>query len=117
LTIEDRWISEEEKAERLATALASAYVPYDEDSYGYPTIEAAHAARCTVTVADSGGVPEFVKDGVTGLNVTPDPTALAAAFDRLHGDRALARLLGEAARAQIGRLGIEWDTVVAKLLA
>ena len=32
------WITEEAKAQRLATALASAYLPIDEDSYGYPTI-------------------------------------------------------------------------------
>ncbi len=117
LIIEERWITEEEKAARLSGALASTYVPYDEDSYGYPTLEAAHAARCTVTVTDSGGVPEFVTDNVTGLNVAPDPVALAAAFDRLYDDRALARRLGEAAQAQIGMLGIEWDTVIAHLLA
>ena len=50
IAIEDAWITEEEKAARLEGALASAYVPYDEDFYGYPTIEAAHARRCTVTV-------------------------------------------------------------------
>ena len=61
--IESRWISEDEKVERLQTALACAYVPFDEDSYGYPTLEAAQAERCTVTVSDSGGVPEFVING------------------------------------------------------
>ncbi len=117
LTIENRWITEEEKVHRLETALASAYVPFDEDSYGYPTIEAAHAGRCTVTVADSGGVPEFVIDGTNGLIAAPDPRALAAAFDRLHADRALARRMGHAARDRVASLGIDWDTVVAKLLA
>ncbi|MBD0273017.1 MAG: glycosyltransferase family 4 protein, partial [Acetobacteraceae bacterium] len=94
IAIEDRWITEEEKAARLQGALASAYVPYDEDSYGYPTIEAAHARRCTVTVSDAGGVAEFVQDGETGLVAAPEPASLAAAFDRLHADRALARRLG-----------------------
>jgi glycosyltransferase involved in cell wall biosynthesis len=117
VVLESRWISEAEKADRLAHALASAYVPYDEDSYGYPTIEAAHARRCTVTVRDSGGVPEFVIDDVTGLVTAPDPAALGAAFDRLYADRQLARRLGEAAGEQIATLGIDWDTIVAKLLA
>lgn len=117
VTIDDRWITEAEKSARLATALASVYVPLDEDSYGYPTIEAAHAARCTVTVSDSGGVPEFVADGQTGLVAAPEPQALADAFDRLHADRALARSLGEAARVQIDTLGIGWDRVIARLLA
>ena len=98
-------------------ALASAYVPYDEDSYGYPTIEAAHARRCTVTVSDAGGVAEFVRDGETGLVAAPEPVALAAAFDRLHADRALARRLGANAAERVAELGIDWDTVIEKLLA
>ena len=113
---ENRWISEAEKADRLSRALASAYVPYDEDSYGYPTIEAAHAGRCTVTVTDSGGVAEFVMDDVTGIVTAPESAALGAAFDRLYTDRRLARRLGEAAAEQVATLGIDWDTVVAKLL-
>ncbi len=117
LCIENRWITEAEKVDRLETALASAYVPFDEDSYGYPTIEAAHAGRCTVTVADSGGVPEFVIDGDNGLIAAPDPRALAQAFDRLYADRALARRMGDAARHRVASLGIDWDSVVAKLLA
>ena len=117
LSIEERWITEEEKADRLENALASLYLPFDEDSYGYPTIEAAHARRCTVTVLDSGGVSEFVQDGVTGLTTAPDPAALADAFDRLHADRALAARLGGASEAHVAELGIDWDVVVEKLLA
>jgi glycosyltransferase involved in cell wall biosynthesis len=115
--LEDRWISEPEKADRLAGALAAAYVPLDEDSYGYPTIEAAHAARATITLADSGGTHEFVEDGVNGRIVAAHPRALAAAFDALHADRASARRLGEAARERVASLGISWDRVLAELLA
>lgn len=113
---EIRWITEEEKADRLENALASAYLPFDEDSYGYPTIEAAHARRCTVTVSDSGGVPEFVTDGVTGFVTEPHPAAVAHALDRLYADRALARRMGEGAGARVAQLGIDWDTVVGRLL-
>jgi glycosyltransferase involved in cell wall biosynthesis len=117
IAIEDRWITEEEKAARLERALAAAYVPFDEDSYGYPTVEAAHARRCTVTVSDSGGVPEFVLDGETGFVAAPEPAAVAAAFDRLHADRGLARRLGANAAERVAELGIDWDTVIEKLLA
>ena len=117
VSIENRWITEAEKENVLETALASAYVPFDEDSYGYPTLEAAHARRCTVTVTDSGGVPEFVTDGVNGLITPPDPAALGAAFDRLYADRAGAQRMGEAAADRVAGLGINWDTVIAKLLA
>ncbi|WP_338665651.1 glycosyltransferase family 4 protein [Pararoseomonas sp. SCSIO 73927] len=117
VTVEERWISEQEKADRLENALASAYLPFDEDSYGYPTIEAAHAARCTVTVSDSGGVAEFVQDGVTGLMTGPDAAELGAAFDRLYADRALTARMGAAARERVAELGIDWDTTIERLLA
>lgn len=117
VAIEDRWITEAEKADRLEHALASAYMPFDEDSYGYPTIEAAHARRCTVTVSDSGGVHEFVTNGATGLVTDPSPIAVAEAFDMLFADRALARHLGGAAEVHVAELGIDWDMVVARLLA
>ena len=115
--MEGSWRRERGRAARLERALASAYVPFDEDSYGYPTIEAAHARRCTVTVSDSGGVAEFVEDGVTGLVAEPEPEAVAAAFDRLHADRALARRLGGNAAGRVAELGIDWGTVIEKLLA
>lgn len=115
--IENRWISEEEKARVLSTAVAAAYVAHDEDSYGYSTIEAAHAAKCTVTVADAGGVLEFVIDGVNGYIVEPTAPDLARAFDSLYARRELARTLGEAAKHRLGELGINWDTVLAKLLS
>jgi glycosyltransferase involved in cell wall biosynthesis len=117
VTIEGRWITEEEKAQRLEGALAAAYVPYDEDSYGYFTIEAAHARRCTVTLIDAGGVLEFITHGENGYVEQPDPAALAAAFDRLYRDRRLARALGEAAHERLAALGINWDNTVSKLLA
>lgn len=117
LALEVRWITEEEKADRLENALASAYLPFDEDSYGYPTIEAAHAKRCTLTVTDSGGVPEFVTDGITGFVVAPTPEAVGQAFDRLYEDRDLARRMGQAASDRVAELGIDWKTVIARLLA
>jgi glycosyltransferase involved in cell wall biosynthesis len=70
-----------------------------------------------VTASDSGGVAEFVQDGETGLVAAPEPEAVAAAFDRLHADRALARRLGANAAGRVAELGIDWDTVVEKLLA
>lgn len=117
VVIENVWITEEQKVDVLETALASTYVPFDEDSYGYPTIEAAHARRCTVSVDDSGGVSEFVTNGVNGLITPPDARALAEAFDQLYADRALARRLGNAAHERVRTLGIDWDTVIGKLLS
>ena len=117
VAIEHRWISEEEKAERLSQSLGAAYVPFDEDSYGYPTLEAAHAERPTLTLRDGGGVAEFIEHGVTGLVADPTPISLAQAMDRLFEDRNATIGMGEAACRRVGELGIDWDTVVDRLMS
>uniref|UniRef100_UPI0025DE4FD3 glycosyltransferase family 4 protein n=1 Tax=uncultured Phenylobacterium sp. TaxID=349273 RepID=UPI0025DE4FD3 len=95
ISFEDRWISEAEKADLLASALGAAYLPHDEDSYGYPSLEAAHALKAVVTTTDAGGVLELVEDRRNGLVVAPEPRALAEAFDRLWRDRDAAARLGQ----------------------
>ncbi len=115
--LEDRWISETEKADRLAGALATVYAPKDEDSYGYPSLEAAHAQKAVLTTTDSGGVLELVQDGRNGFVCTPEPKAIAERLDRLFLDRALAQKMGEANARRIAELSIDWDHVVEVLTA
>jgi len=117
VTIDNRWISEGEKRHLLSGALGVVYIPVDEDSYGYPTLEAASAHRPVVTLRDAGGVSEFVEDGKSGLVGDPNPEALGAAFDRLWLDRKLAAKLGKGARRRMDELSIRWDHVVARLTA
>jgi glycosyltransferase involved in cell wall biosynthesis len=116
VTFDHRWISEQEKLDLLASCLAAAYAPYNED-YGYPTLEAAWAEKCTVTARDSGGVAEIVQDGRSGHVVEPSAEAVAGAFDRLYQDRALSARLGKGARERIADLGINWPTVLDRLLS
>ena len=112
-----RWISEDEKASILGSCLAVAYLPVDEDSYGYPTLEAAHSSKPVLTVADSGGVLAFVESGVTGFVAEPTAEALAEYMDRLYLSRALTKKMGAAARDRIESLGISWPRVIDRLLA
>jgi glycosyltransferase involved in cell wall biosynthesis len=100
-------------ADLYAGARAVLYAPFDED-YGYVTLEAFLAARPVITATDSGGTLEFVRDGVNGLVCAPDAPALAAAIDRLAGDRALAERLGRA--GQSAARTITWDGVIEQLL-
>ncbi len=61
-----------------------------------------------------GGIPDIVEDGVSGLLVAPgDPDALAAALQRLLGDRALARRLGEAGRDRL-RERFSWEAITRR---
>ncbi len=60
------------------------------------------AAGLPVVASDVGGVAELVADGETGLLVPPgDPTALAAALQRLVADAPLRRRLGAAGRRRV----------------
>ena len=114
--IEHRWITEEEKAERIAPALAVAYAPFDEDSYGYPSLEGSHAQKAILTTTDSGGVTELVIDAVNGYVCAPQPQALGDAMDRLFLDRSRTAAMGRAAYQRVLDLGITWDNVVQKVL-
>ena len=115
VAFEDRWIGEDEKAELTSGALAMAYLPHDEDSYGYPSLEAAHAEKPVLTTTDSGGVLELVEDGRNGLVVEPHPRALAAALDRLWSDKAATARMGRENRARLHELRIDWGRVVEAL--
>ncbi len=110
------WMDEAEKALLLARCLAVAVPPQEEDSYGYPSLEASHSAKAIITLLDSGGVLEFVRDGVEGLVAEPTARSLAAAFDRLYEDRAYAAKLGEASYRRRAELKIGWDHVVQRLV-
>jgi glycosyltransferase involved in cell wall biosynthesis len=117
VTIIGRWISDAEKHDLFADALACAYVPYDEDSYGYVTLEACQCRKPTVTCEDAGGVLSLVIDGETGYVTAPDPKAIAQAFDELRSDVRRSRDLGENAFGKMTELDISWDRVVRSLLA
>ena len=116
VTFVNRFITEQEKADWFSRALGSAYLPYDEDSYGYVTLESYLGAKPVITCTDSGGTDLLVKDGVTGRVVTPEPKALADAMDRWFLDRASARRMGEAGRDLVRSLRIDWNHVMTSLL-
>jgi len=68
------------------------------EGFGIVLLEAMHFGTPIVATA-VGGVPEFVRDGETGLLVPPgSPGPLAGAILKLLGDSALSRRLSGAAR-------------------
>jgi glycosyltransferase involved in cell wall biosynthesis len=107
-------VPEAERIALYAGARAVVYPPLGED-LGYVTLEAFLAAKPVVTMADSGGPTEFVRDGVNGF-VAADAAGLARAIDAYADDPDLAARHGRAGRATYEELVPGWDTVCARLL-
>jgi phosphatidyl-myo-inositol dimannoside synthase len=106
----------------LAYALAEVYVGVsrqterDVEGFGIALLEASASGK-PVVAGRSGGMPDAVRDGETGLLVDPeDPASLARAVGALLDDPARAAAMGAA-----GRRGVEtfynWDRVVEELRA
>jgi glycosyltransferase involved in cell wall biosynthesis len=108
-------VSDTRLEELFLTALAVYFGPFDED-YGYVTIEGMSASRPVVTLTDSGGPLEFVRDGETGIVSPPEPKEIAAAFDRLHTDRVAAQRMGAAGNELVRADVPRWPDIVARLL-
>ena len=117
VVVKAEWVAEDEKARLIAGCLATVYCPFEEDSYGYASLESQQSSKAVVTTTDAGGVLELIEHGTNGLVCAPTPQALAARFDELYEDRRLAQRLGTAATARIAELQISWDHVIGRLLS
>jgi phosphatidylinositol alpha-1,6-mannosyltransferase len=85
------------------------------EGFGISVVEAS-ASGLPVIGSRSGGIPEAVREGETGLLVdSDDPAALAAAAIRLLGDEALRRRMGAAGRVAVERY-YNWDRVAADFI-
>lgn len=111
------WISEEQKARWMADCFGALYLAFNEDSYGYVTLEAFHCHKPVITFSDSGGPLEVIEDGFNGLVSEPTEVSLAAAMEKLSRNRRAARELGHNAFATIRRHNIDWNHVVERLVA
>ena len=86
------------------------------EGFGIAYLEAAAAGKPAVA-GRSGGAPEAVLDGVTGLVVDPQsPAEVATAVTRLLQDASLATGLGRAARERVER-EFTWARVAERFLA
>jgi glycogen(starch) synthase len=93
----------------LLAAADLVVLPSIYEEMGSILAEALQAGR-PVVATRVGGIPSVVEDGQTGLLVPPsDPPAMAAAIDRLLGDRALLSRLGE--QSLVAAADYDWTTL------
>jgi glycosyltransferase involved in cell wall biosynthesis len=117
IVLDLRLLDRDEYAAYVNGSSAVAYLPFDEDSLGYVTMEAAEAAKPVLTTSDSGGVLQLVRHGKTGWVSAPDPDALARALDTIGESSAARARLGGALRARWRGLDATWDHTIERLLA
>jgi glycosyltransferase involved in cell wall biosynthesis len=92
------WMDAERLAAEIAQASVLAVPSLWPEPFGIVGIEAFAAGRPAVGSA-TGGIVDWLKDGVCGLAVAPgDAGALARALARLLDDPALAQAMGQAGK-------------------
>ena len=85
------------------------------EGFGISLVEAS-ACGLAVVGGRSGGVPDAVREGETGILVDPDdPAAVAAGINRLLADAPLRQQLGAAGRRAVETF-YNWDRVAADLI-
>jgi len=97
--------------------MASREIPGRQDmieGFGISFLEAS-ASGLPIVAGRSGGVPDAVRDGKTGLLVEPDdPSAIADALQRLISDAKFARQLGDEGRRWVVS-EMQWQHVMRRM--
>ncbi len=92
------WMDADELADEFANASVVAMPSLWPEPFGIVGIEALAAGRPAIASA-TGGIVDWLEDGVCGLSVAPgDAAALARALDELLGDPERQRTMGMAGR-------------------
>jgi glycosyltransferase involved in cell wall biosynthesis len=80
---------------------------------GLPLLESMSVGTPVIST-DVGGMPEFIRDGVTGFVVPPsDPVALRRRLDELLSDPARASSMGRAGSLDMAQYS--WDAVARRV--
>jgi glycosyltransferase involved in cell wall biosynthesis len=112
-----RFLPRAELGRLVSACQAVAYLPFDEDSLGYVSMEACHAGKPIITTTDSGGILELAVDGQTGWVCAPDPEQLAQVLRDASTQTETARKRGAAAHEAFQSRGLNWNTTIDMLLA
>jgi glycosyltransferase involved in cell wall biosynthesis len=112
-----RYMTRPELAEQVNRSAGVVCAPFDEDSLSYVAMEAYHAKKPVLTVADAGGLLDIVVHGQTGLVVEPEPEAIGAAMAALIAKPNYAAGLGKAGNEMLKSFQLNWPSTVERLLS
>ena len=115
--VEDRvkflgYVNDDDLLHLYANSFGVFFAPKDED-YGYITLEAFLSRKPVITCTDSGGVLEFVVDGVNGYVSSPEPEILGESIQRMWEDKNRCRSFGLEGYNKVK--DISWDNVIREL--
>ena len=87
----------------------------DSETFGVACVEAS-ACGIPVVATNVGGLPEVIKDGITGIIVEPKNTDQTVnALERLLNDESLRTKMGEAGRRNVID-NFDWEKSVEKMM-
>ncbi len=106
------FVNDEDLLSLYANAFAVFFAPFDED-YGYITLEAFLSKKPVVTCNDSGGVLEFVEDGINGYVCSNNPEEIGNAIQKLWDNKKMCNEFGNQGFNKVKN--INWDNVIDRL--
>ena len=109
------YVTDEVQAQLYSNALVVPFVPVRED-YGYITLEAFAHEKPVISCKDSGEPLQFVKDGITGFVVDPNPKEIAKAIEYFVANPNQAKEMGKKGRQKIEHL-INWSNISQRLIS
>ena len=102
-----RFLGRRDDVPELIALSTLVVLPSLAESFGFSLLEAMSMGK-PVVGSTTGGIPEVVTDGETGLLVpAADSSSLADAICRILQDEKLAQMLGEAGRRSAARFTFE----------
>jgi glycosyltransferase involved in cell wall biosynthesis len=105
-----------ELADLATNALACAYIPYDEDSLGYVSMEAVASGKALLTTTDAGGILDIVKKE-TGVVCEPTADSIGDGLAQLCANKDDTRRLGDAGYEFWQSKKITWKYTLDRLLS
>ncbi len=107
------WIDDDEIIDYYSRSIVIPFVPINKDS-GLIIVEAFKSKKPVITCSDSGVPFNFIKDGVNGFIVEPDPQEIAKKINYLIENPEESKQMGENGALEVQ--DVTWENAINKFL-